>query len=526
MSSNVRIWIGFGAMCVGMFMAILDIQVVASSLTTIQSALRVPANKLSWIQTGYLIAEVVAIPLTGWLTRALSLRWLFAAATFGFTLTSIACASVSSIDPLIAIRVVQGFCGGMLIPSVFTSVFSMIPERHRVLATAIAGICAVLAPTVGPAVGGFLTQTFSWHWIFLVNVLPGFAVTALTLGFVRLGRPNLPLLMHIDYISVVLAAISLGTFELLLKHGPERHWQGAYVLSLAGIFAATGFLAVRQTLRTSHPFVDLRHFQQRSFAIGAGLSFVFGMGLYGSTYLLSVFLGSVRGYGPLVIGEYMIVSGASQLLVAPVAAVLEPRLDPRLLTAAGFGLFGVGLLTNSVWTVHTDFWGVFWPQVFRGTAVMLCILPTTRLALANVAEAAVADASALFNLMRNLGGAIGIAIVDTIIEQRTPHLFRNLATRLQAGDARAAVIVGLPTAPFKGHDMGPVDPITREMFMPVIRKAALTLAFNEAWLVVGGLFVLSLLALPFIGRKSPRQTELELLARGRDAGYGPEVARQ
>jgi len=142
-----KIWIGFGAMCLGMFMAILDIQVVASSLTNIQAALHVPSDKLSWIQTAYLIAEVIAIPLTGWLTRALSLRWMFAAATLGFTLASLGCATVAGIDSLIAIRVVQGFCGGMLIPSVFTSVFSMIPERHRVLATAIAGTCAVIAPT-------------------------------------------------------------------------------------------------------------------------------------------------------------------------------------------------------------------------------------------------------------------------------------------------------------------------------------------------------------------------------------------
>jgi len=506
-------------MCLGMFMAILDIQVVASSLTNIQAALHVPSDKLSWIQTGYLIAEVIAIPLTGWLTHALSLRWLFAVATFGFTVASFACGSVSGIDALITIRIVQGFCGGMLIPSVFTSIFSMIPEKHRVLATAIAGTCAVLAPTVGPAVGGYLTETFSWHWIFFVNIAPGLVVTALTIAFVRLGKPDFSLLARIDYVAVIFAAISLGSLELLLKEGPKHDWSGGYVATLAIVCFSSGLLAVWQTLRTRYPFVDLRKFAERSFSLGCGMIFIFGMGLYGSVYLLSIFLGAVRGHSPLEIGEIMVVSGAAQLLTAPLAAWIEPRADPRILTAVGFGLFGAGVAANGFVTVHTDFWGLFVPQILRGMSVMLCILPATRLALASVPVHDVADASALFNLMRNLGGAIGIAVVDTILEQRTPHHFLDLALRLKAGDASAAEWVGLPTALFKGHDMGPVDPIMKEMVEPLIRKAALTISFNEAWLVVGGLFALSLLALPFMQRGAPQGSSLDLMVRPSEATY-------
>src|ERR1700743_2184191 len=172
MPDSVKVWIGYTAMCVGMFMAILDIQVVASSLTTIQTALHIPADEISWIQTAYLIAEVIAIPLTGMLTRALSLRWLFVAASAIFTLASIACALCTGADSLIALRVVQGFFGGMLIPAVFTSVFIMVPRRHEIFATAMAGVFAMVAPTLGPYVGGWLTQTYSWHWIFLINVVP------------------------------------------------------------------------------------------------------------------------------------------------------------------------------------------------------------------------------------------------------------------------------------------------------------------------------------------------------------------
>jgi DHA2 family multidrug resistance protein len=516
LSTETKIWIGFGAMCVGMFMAILDIQVVASSLTNIQSALHVPSDQLSWIQTGYLIAEVIAIPLTGWLTHALSLRWMFSAATAGFTLASLACAGASDINTLIAIRVVQGFCGGMLIPSVFTSIFAMVPSKHRVLATTIAGTLAVIAPTVGPAVGGYLTETFSWHWIFLINVVPGVIVAALVVGFVRHGRPDLSQLRRIDHASIVLGAIFLGTLELILKEGPKRNWQGGFVIALGTICVGSGALTLWRCLSASWPFVHLKLFRQRSFAIGCSLSFVFGMGLYGSVYLLSIFLGAVRGHSPLEIGEIMIVSGAAQLLMAPIAAIAEPRMDPRLLTAIGFGLFGAGLLANGFENIHTDFGGLFLPQVLRGLSVMMCILPATRLALASCPDNEVADASALFNLMRNLGGAIGIALVDTILERRTAGHFLNLALRLQAGDPSAARIVGLPTAPFHNRPMGPVDPIMKEMVEPLIRKAALVISFNEAWLVVGALFALSLLALPFIGRVPIGESPLEKLARPSD----------
>ncbi len=217
MSENTRTWIGFVAMCLGMFMAILDIQVVASSLTTIESALKIPADKISWIQTAYLIAEVIAIPLTGWLTRALSLRWLFAAATFGFTIASLACAASWGAEPLLVFRVVQGFCGGMLIPVVFTSIFSVMPEKDRVIATTMAGSFAMIAPTIGPAVGGYLTETLSWHWIFLVNVVPGIVVTLLVVRYVQAEKPRWSEFRQIDYATIVLGAIFLAALELLLK---------------------------------------------------------------------------------------------------------------------------------------------------------------------------------------------------------------------------------------------------------------------------------------------------------------------
>jgi DHA2 family multidrug resistance protein len=500
MPSTVRLWIGFGAMCLGMSLAVLDIQIVASSFTTIQQYFHVTSDQLSWIQTGYLMAEVIAIPLTGWLTRALSLRWMFAAATLGFTFASLGCALCDSLAPFIAVRVVQGFCGGMLIPGVFTSVFSMMPEKHRVPATALAGTLAVIAPTIGPAIGGYLTEHYTWHWIFLINLVPGLLVAGVVSTFVRQGEPDLTEFRRIDYRAIGLAAVFLATLELVLKEAPKHDWTGLFVYGAISVCAVTGMGAIWRSLYSAHPFVDLSRFRERTFTLGCVLSFVLGLGLYGSVYLLAIFLGLIRDHSPLEIGKIMIVSGAAQLLTAPISAWLETRTNPRLLTAFGYSLFAAGLLTNGFESVSTDFDGLFWPQVLRGASVMLCILPATRLALDTLVPGAVADGSALFNLMRNLGGAIGIALVDTILDQRTPVHATALAARLQAGDAGAARIVGLPTELFRGHDMGPVDETMRAIAEPLVRKAALVQSFNEAWLVIGALFTLSLLVLPWMRR--------------------------
>ena len=509
MNKPVATWLGFVAMCVGMFMAILDIQIVASSLTNMGAALAVPVHRLTWIQTGYLMAEVIAIPLTGFLTRAFTLRWTFVLATLGFTLASLVCALSTDITTMIATRVFQGFCGGMLIPPVFTSVFIMLPEKRRVLGTTIAGAFAMVAPAIGPVIGGYLTETYSWHWIFLINIPPGLFVAAMVAHFVRVGSPDYSSLKAIDYKTMILASVFLAALELLLNEGPRHDWQGAYIFSLIAVCIISGTAGIWRALRHASPFIDIRRFRRISFSIGCALSFVLGFGLYGSIYLLSLFLGLVRGHSALVIGEIMIVTGVSRLLMAPIAAILEVRVNARLLTAIGFGLFGIGLFANGFTTSSTDFDGLFWPQIMRGVAMMLCLLPATRLALDGWPPEDIPDASGLFNLMRNLGGAIGIALMDTILEQRTPHHLTYLVARLRAGDPQVARLVGLPVATFHNHPMGPVDELTKSLIAPLVKRAALTQSFNEAWFVMAALFALSLLMLPAIGRVHHEKLNLD-----------------
>jgi DHA2 family multidrug resistance protein len=491
-------WFGFIAMCVGMFMAILDIQIVASSLPEIQSALNIPLGRLSWVQTAYLIAEVVAIPLTARLTRLMSLSRLFIAAISGFTLASLGCALSTDYGTFILFRVLQGFCGGAVIPAVFTAGFLLFPERQRVVATTFAGVAAMLAPTLGPMIGGYITETYSWHWLFLINLPAGIVVAPVVGRCVRAEGADWRLWSRLDYVGLALGAIFLACLEILLSEGPKHGWTGTTVVLLIAVCLATCTGTIWSSLRRTEPIVDLRLLADHGFAISCFYSFVLGMGLYGSVYLLPLFLGLVREHTPFEIGQIMIVSGAAQLAVAPIAALAEKRIDPRLLAAIGYGLFGAGLIANGFETRDTDFAGLFWPQLLRGAGVMLCLLSTTTVALLGRSSETLANASALFNLMRNLGGAIGISLVDTILQQRTPVHAAALIERLKAGDPAAARILGLPLDKFHNVPIGPIDESTKEAVAPLLKQAALVLSFNEAWLLLGLVFVLALVAIPFL----------------------------
>jgi DHA2 family multidrug resistance protein len=495
-------------MGVGMFMAILDIQVVATSIPTIQKALAVRPDQISWVQTAYLIAEVIAIPLTGLLTRLLSMRWLFVTAIGAFTAASLGCASSGGFGVLLAFRILKGFSGGTLIPAVFSAVFLLFPSSRQGLATTTAGVLAVLAPTLGPVVGGWITSTFSWHWLFLINVVPGLLCMIGGTALLPVEPPRWSERQRLDLASLAGLALALAALEIALKQAPDRGWGSAEVLGLFAVSLAAGAFFVRRALRSDHPVVELRTLARRDFAIGCLLSFVLGVGLFGSTYLMPVFLAFVRGHNALQIGEIMLVTGVAQLLTAPLAVAIERRVDARLLTAFGFLAFALGLGLSVFGTPDTDFRGMFLPQAIRGVAIMFCLLPPTRLALGALAIEEVPDASGLFNLMRNLGGAIGIALIDTVIYGRAPVLGRDIIRRLRAGDEATAKAVGIPLDLFRAQGHGPIDADTAAILRPMIDHLALARAIDEAWLLMAALTALALLSLPFCEARPPLSTRM------------------
>ena len=487
-------------MCIGMFMAVLDVQVVATSLPTIQATLKIAPDQMSWIQTAYLISEIVSIPLTGFLTRTLSLRVLFVSAVSLFTLASIGCATSDSFSSLIAFRIVQGFFGGTLIPSVFAAVFLLFPPRLHSQATVIAGVLAVMAPTLGPVVGGWITSAYAWQWLFLINVIPGFLAAAIAWRSLPKEAPSLAEARYLDLFSLGVGATALAALEVAIKEAPDRGWTSALVEGLLILcFIAAGIFVYRM-LRSRRPLVELRTFADRNFSIGCLLSFVLGLGLFGSVYLMPVFLAYVRDRNALEIGEIMLVTGMAQLVAAPLAASLVRRCDERILSAFGFLLFALGQGLSTAQTRLTDFDGMFWPQVARGFAIMFCILPPTQLALGQLPKSLVADASGLFNMMRNLGGAIGIALIDTIVYSRAPNYADDLVGRLATGDKGMAQTLGV-TPDFLGVAL--LDPVKQASVGSLVNKVAMVHAINDAWSIVAVVTIAAVLAIPLARRTVP-----------------------
>jgi DHA2 family multidrug resistance protein len=465
-----------------MFMAVLDIQIVSTSLVEIQNSLDLQSSSLSWIQTSYLIAEVLAIALTGIATRIFGIRNLFLFSIIGFTAASFGCGMSQGFASLIVFRTFQGFAGGMLIPLVFTSVFTFFEGDEQSVPTTLAGVIAVLAPTLGPLIGGVITTHYGWQWLFFINI-PFGIVAAITATMLL---PSVPfqrdLMKSWDRTGFVLLAIGLITLEIGLKEAPLQGWSSPLPLALLFTSALSLAITLRNMLQSNAPIFQIKSLNAPSFIIGCFLSFCLGISLYGAVYLMPMFLGFVRGHDAIEIGYITLVTGAAQLIMAPIAVALERRSSANLLSFTGFAILLAGLGLSTTQTLNTDFDDMFWPQIIRGIGFMLCLIAPTRIALDKVAPHLVSDASALFNLLRNLGGAIGLALIDTILFGRGPVIANALVTRLKAGDDTAAIEIGIPVSVYRsGLQLG-ITPNLEVLLNRAVEKFAFTSAVNEAWM--------------------------------------------
>ncbi len=496
-----RTWVAFAAMCVGMFMAILDIQVVATALPRISRALSISLDRLSWIQTAYLISEVIAIALSGRLTRALSTRGLFTLGVAGFVAASIGCATSGTFVSLIVWRAIQGFCGGTIVPVIFAAGYKMFPKYAQPQAILVAGATTMLAPSLGPLLGGYLTQIFAWNWIFLINVPTGIAIAVIAFMLVRIDEADSSAWRTIDLIALLGLTATLSMLLILLKIAPSDRWVAPRDLLLSLGMLVAGIVFVRRCIGTDEALVDFSPLRMVNFSAACGYNFAIGLGLYASVYLLPLFLGFVRYHSPLQIGIILTVTGAAQLLAAPLATFADRRFAPAVVTAFGFSLFGLGCFANAFLTPRSDFTEVFWPQVCRGAAVLFCLLPITNVALKELPTECLANASGLFNLLRNIGGAVGIGLVDTIVNVRPEAIASQLALALTHGDARVADFVGFPVELVRGQTLATMDPFDLAFIRPIIARAATTIAFNEAWMLLAAIMAFSLLLLPLLCRR-------------------------
>jgi DHA2 family multidrug resistance protein len=484
-----RRMIAFMAMCFGMFMAFLDIQIVSASLSEIQAGLAASGDEIPWVQTAYLIAEVVAIPLSGFLSRALGTRTLFAASCAGFTIASFMCGLSSSIGSMIVWRAIQGFIGGGMIPTVFAAAYTIFPKSRQNMITPIIGLIATLAPTIGPTVGGYLTEALSWHWLFFINIIPGIAVTVAALALIDFDKPDYALLDHFDWWGLIAMAGFLGALEYVLEEGPRNDWLQDETIAYATIVSALSAVAFfYRALTARAPIVDLRAFSNRNFALGSMFSFVLGIGLYGLTYLYPVYLAQVRGYNSLMIGETMFVSGLAMFFSAPVVGRLAAKFDPRFMLIGGFLLFALGTFDMHYLTRDWDFWELFVPQILRGVGLMFAMVPVTNVALGTLSPDRLKNASGLFNLMRNLGGAIGLAALNTVLNDRMDLHLTRLHEAVNWSRGSATEMLTNLTARFQDFGSNAEAMALKQMSL-MVRREATVMSFSDVFLLLTVLFV-------------------------------------
>jgi MFS transporter, DHA2 family, multidrug resistance protein len=497
----------FAAMCVGFFIALLDIQIVSASLRDIGGGLSAGTDETAWVQTSYLIAEIIVIPLSGWLSRVMSTRWLFCASAVGFTAASLLCGAAWNIQSMIVFRALQGFLGGSMIPTVFTTAFIYFQGNQRSIAAATVGAISSLAPTLGPTIGGWITDNYSWHWLFFINLAPGIFVAVVVPILVRIDKPNLSLLRGADYLGMVLMGVCLGCLEYTLEEGERWDWFGDDTIrTTAWIAGLSGVAFVWRSLTHPQPIVDFSALKIRNFGLGSLLSFVTGITLFSTIYLTPQYLGQVRAFSALQIGLAVFSTGLFQVCAIPLYTALTRRVDLRWLMLIGFLCF-----TLSMWTFTpiTHEWGwkeLLLPQALRGFGQQFAVAPVVTLALGSLPQQRLKLASGLFNLMRNLGGAIGIALCGTLLNDRTNLHFLHLAERLngsnEAAQALLARVAATDTSHWSGDTVHGSVAGLRQLWLLTFREAQ-TQAFADTFLAIMVCLIVATVLIPLMHRVAP-----------------------
>jgi len=498
---SLRDWIGVLAMGTGLFMAIMDVQIVTSSLTQIQGGLSASTDEIAWVQTAYLIADVVMVPMSGILSRLLSTRILFVVAALGFTGTSALCATATSLGQMILYRAMQGFCGGAITPTVWPVVYTKFRGRQLASVIAIISVILSLSSTLGATLGGFLTDALSWQWLFLVNIVPGLAVAAIVWATIDINKPDLSLLRHFDLIGMLLMATFLGCLQYALEEGPRSDWFDDETIRVAVLVSFVGAALFFWRVLTYHqPVVDLRAFLNRNFAFGSFFTFVVGIGMYGTTYLVPLFLAQVRGYNALQIGLTIIVTGLVTMVMSPLSTRIARLLDLRVMLAIGFGLFAFSMYLTATLTNQTGFWELFVPQVVRGLGLICCYLPANMIAMGTLPQDKMTNAAGLYNLTRDLGGAIGLATIVTLMNERLHFHWSRLIENINP--ARNSVQRFLELQVNRLDSLIPGDPnhAAMRMLAKLVQREALVLTYNDLLLLIGVLFIFGLMLLPFVSR--------------------------
>jgi MFS transporter, DHA2 family, multidrug resistance protein len=485
---SAKTWMAVAGATLGAFMAVLNIQIVNASLADIQGAIGAGIDDGGWISTSYLIAEIVVIPLSGWLAQVFSIRKYLLTNAALFLLLSVACAFAQDLPQMIALRAVQGFTGGTLIPLAFTLIITLLPKAKQPVGLALFALSATFAPAIGPTIGGYLTENWGWEYIFYVNLVPGTLMLAM-LFFSLEARPmQLALLREGDWIGIVTMAIGLSALQTVLEEGNKDDWFGSpFIVKLSTTAAIALVLFVWIEWTSKKPLLNLRLLFRRNFGFGILANFLLGIALYGSVFILPVYLSRIQGYNAEQIGMVLAWTGLPQLVLIPLVPRLMQKFDARIIIGVGFALFAGSNFMNVHMTGDYAADQLLWPNIVRAVGQALVFAPLSAIATAGIEAESAGSASGLFNMMRNLGGAVGIALLQTLLTKREQYHSNVLMQSVSLFEQATRTRIEKLTQYFMAHGVpDPADASHRAYVVigKVVQKQAFILAFSDMCLAL------------------------------------------
>ena len=499
--ASTATWIAVLAAMIGSFMAILNIQITNASLLNIEGGIGTGVDNGSWISTSYLIGEIVVIPLTDYLSRVFSFRRYMLASAALFAVFSVACAFTHDLPSMIAMRGLQGFAGGVLIPMAFTLVLTKLPKPQQPIGLAVFALSVTFAPAIGPTIGGYLTENYGWQTIFFVNVPPTIVmVTALYLTLERQPM-QLKLLKEGDWAGIVTMAIGLSALQTVLEEGNKDDWfSSPFILRLAAIALVSLSLFVWIELVIEKPLIRLRLLTQRNFGFGVIAMTLVGLALFGSVYILPAYLGQAQGYNAEQIGAVLAWTGLPQLILIPLVPKLMQRFDTRLIAFTGLMIFAYSCFMNT--TMSLDYAGdqLWIPNIVRAIGQAMVLTPLTSMMTGGIAPQDAAAASGISNMLRNLGGAIGTAILATVITKREQFHSNIIGQSVTLGREEVRNRIAQMTSYFMSH--GVPDPAAAHQQAIIalgnaVKRQALVMGFSDTFAVIGAVLVLAAVAVAF-----------------------------
>jgi len=502
--ASATVWISVMAAMIGAFMAILNIQITNASLLNIEGGIGTGVDNGSWISTSYLIGEIVVIPLTDYLSRTFSYRNIILSFATLFAAFSVACAFTHDLPSMIAMRGFQGFFGGVLIPMAFTLVFTKLPKGQQPIGLAMFSLAVTFAPAIGPTIGGYLTENYGWQTIFFVNVIPTIVmVTTLSVTLERQPM-QLGLLAEGDWFGIATMAIGLASLQAVLEEGNKDDWFGSpFIVKLAIVAVVSLSLFIANELLVEKPLVRLRLLTRRSFGFGTLSAVFLGFALFGTVYLLPAYLGQVQRYNAEQIGTVLAWTGLPQLLLIPLVPKLMQRFDVRFIAFTGMALFAASAFMNT--TMSLDYAGdqLFLPNIVRAVGQALTLAPLSAISLGSVAPQDAAAASGISNMMRNLGGAVGTALLATIVTKREQFHSNIIGQSVHLGREEVRARIEQMTNFFLSHGVSDPAAAHQQAIIALgnaVKQQALVMGFSDAFAVVGVVLVISGIAILLTGK--------------------------